>query len=62
VWIIIGAQYVVPLIIWALSFIKKKKNVKMGIGRNGKQLKSGQTEIKNDMKPNKKSGGKYAKV
>lgn len=70
VWIVIIGQYVVPLIIFALSFIKKKNNTKES---NKKQvpkfnntdskdnLKSETTQAKSN-KVGQKSRRKYAKV
>jgi spore germination protein KB len=67
VWIMIIAQYIIPLIIFGLSFIKKKKST------SNSNLKSNTTEIEqNDItnmssvkkgkQKTQKSRGKYAKV
>ena len=71
VWIIIVAQYAIPIIIWGLSFIKNKKSQIKSSGES--QSKPKVVNIDNnqdDKEPNttnsqtksKKSRGKYAKV
>ena len=59
VWIVIVGQYFIPLIIFALSFIRRKKQGKVinKSAENVDKLKTNKTD-----NVNKKSRGKYAKV
>lgn len=59
IWIVIVGQYIIPLIIFGLSFIKRKR-INKEVNKSVENVDKSKTEKANIK--TKKSGGKYAKV
>ncbi|MBO5910047.1 MAG: GerAB/ArcD/ProY family transporter [Clostridia bacterium] len=61
VWIVIVGQYIIPIIIFALSFIKKKNNPKRLADGKSNHIKADKNNKESNTKKQAKRG-KYAKV